>query len=131
MAYRTEQREMLITFLRAHADEQYSASDIVRALGTDHIGQATVYRLMRRLVEEGAVRAFSIGDSPRTYYQYIDGETCGSHLHLKCTACGRLYHLGSCVSEFLEKQILATHRFRLDEQATMLFGTCHICRGGK
>ncbi len=130
MAYRTEQREMLVDFLREHADRQYTASDLTRALGADHIGQATVYRLIKRLVEEGVVRAFAIGDGHRTYYQYINGETCTSHLHLKCTVCGRLYHLGGCVSEFLEKQILATHRFALDEQKTMLFGTCHKCRGG-
>ncbi len=131
MSYRTEQRELLVDFLKAHADEQFTASDLTRALAHTRIGQATVYRLVKRLVEEGVVRAFSIGDGHRTYYQYIDGEVCGGHLHLKCTSCGRLYHLGACVSEFLEKQILATHRFTLDEQMTMLFGTCHKCRGGK
>ncbi len=131
MAYRTEQRERLVEHLRAHAEEQFTASDLTRALAGAGIAQATVYRLLKRLSEEGVVRAFSIGDGHSTYYQYIDGEACGTHLHLKCTVCGRLYHLGACVSEFLEKQILATHRFALDEQRTMLFGTCHKCRGGK
>ncbi len=129
MAYRTEQRDSLVDFLRTHADKQYTASELTHAPELS-IGQATVYRLVKRLVTEGVVRAFTLGEDRRTYYQYIDGETCTSHLHLKCTVCGQLYHLGGCVSEFLEKQILATHRFVLDEQMTMLFGTCHKCRGG-
>ncbi len=131
MAYKTEQREILVDFLRTHAEGQYTAAELTEALADAKIGQATVYRLVKRLVSEGVVRAFALGDDRRTYYQYIDGESCASHLHLKCTVCGRLYHLGACVSEFLEKQILATHRFALDEQMTMLFGTCHKCRGGK
>ncbi len=132
MAYRTEQREILVSFFKEHSDQQYTIGEVARALADNgKVAQATVYRLMKRLVEEGVVRCFSIGDGARMYYQYVNGETCGSHLHLKCTACGRLYHLGGCVSEFLEKQILATHRFALDENMTMLFGTCHTCRGGK
>ncbi len=131
MAYRTEQRDVLISYLREHSDKQYTIGEVSRALAEGgQIGQATVYRLMKRLVEEGSVRCFSIGDGHRMYYQYVSGERCMSHLHLKCTSCGRLYHLGACVSEFLEKQILATHRFQLDENLTMLFGTCHKCRGG-
>ncbi len=130
MAYHTEQREILEEYLFTHAEEQFTAAELTQALG-DKIGQATIYRLVKRLVSEGTVRAFTIGGDRKTYYQYVNGETCGSHLHLKCTVCGRLYHLGACVSEFLEKQILATHRFTLDEHATTLFGTCHKCRGGK
>ncbi len=131
MAYKTEQREQLIAFLASHAPQQFTLGELAEEVMREgQIGRATVYRLMKKLAEEGVVRSFTIGDKRAVYYQYVGGVACDSHLHLKCMVCGRLYHLSGCVSTFMEKQIYATHRFVLDEHATMLFGTCQGCRGG-
>lgn len=131
MSYQTEQKEALTRFLSENAERQFTVHALTEELRKEaEIGESTVYRLMKVLVEEGRVRRFMVDASRRVYYQYVGGGACVSHLHLKCISCGRLFHLDRSVSEFMQKQILATSRFMLDENKTMLFGTCHRCSGG-
>lgn len=130
MTYQTEQKEALIGYLAAHAAQQFTAGELARELTrTAPIGASTVYRLLGVLTDEGHIRRFTLGRGKTFYYQYVGGERCGTHLHLKCIVCGRLFHLAGCVSDFMQKQILATSRFALDESQTILFGTCAACRG--
>ena len=130
MTYQTEQKEALIGYLAAHAAQQFTAGELARELTrTAPIGASTVYRLLGVLTDEGHIRRFTLGRGKTFYYQYVGGERCGTHLHLKCIVCGRLFHLAGCVSDFMQKQILATSRFELDESQTILFGTCAACRG--
>ncbi len=130
MSYQTEQKAALISFLAAHASQQFTAGELAQCLTREaDIGTSTVYRLLSALTEEGQVRRFHIGSGRACYYQYVAGPQCESHLHLKCTVCGRLFHLAGCVSDFMQKQIFATSRFTLDEHQTILFGTCSRCRG--
>ena len=130
MAYRTEQKELLTAYLRLHPDRQFTVGELVQALsGEGTIGTSTVYRLMNRLTEEGTVRRFMVGRT--VYYQATRGSACHRHLHLKCTACGEMLHLSAALTEFLCRQIEASNRFRLDGDATLLFGTCAACQKEK
>jgi Fur family ferric uptake transcriptional regulator len=131
MGYQTEQKAALTAFLSAHRDRQFTAAEIAQELSTvASIGASTIYRLLGALVGEGSVRRFTVGGGRSFYYQYVGGE-CHFHLHLKCTACGKLFHLDGAVSHFLQKQILASNRFVLDEESTLLFGICESCKGGE
>ena len=131
VGYKTEQKTALVTFLSTHSDRQFTAATLSQELSESaHIGTSTIYRLLGALIEEGRVRRFAIAGERTYYYQYVGG-SCHSHLHLKCTACGRLYHLDDAVSQFLHKQILASNLFSLDEESTLLFGICHHCKGGE
>ena len=123
--YHTDQKDRLLDFLGQNTTRQLKMEEIVSALD-GKVGKSTVYRLMRSLVEEGRVRRFELGRT--IYYQYLSGAACDSHLHLKCTVCGRMQHLDCSVSTFLRRQILATDRFELDDRMTLLFGLCVDCR---
>ena len=123
--YHTDQKDRLLDFLGQNTTRQLKMEEIVSALD-GKVGKSTVYRLMRSLVEEGRVRRFELGRT--IYYQYLSGAACDSHLHLKCTVCGRMQHLDCSVSTFLRRQILATDRFELDDRLTLLFGLCADCR---
>jgi Fur family ferric uptake transcriptional regulator len=126
MRYKTEQRELLHAYFAEHAAEQFTVEELSSAL-SPAIGKSTVYRLLGELLDSGTVRRFQLGTSRRVYYQYIGGDRCETHLHMKCTECGRICHLAPTLSDFLQKQILATSRFRLDDRLTTLFGKCHTC----
>ncbi|MBO5789419.1 MAG: transcriptional repressor [Clostridia bacterium] len=126
--YKTEQREKLITFLKAHANEQLSMRDILDAMTAQGVGESTVYRLIKELVESGEVRRFVVEHNRRFYYQAVRDISCGHHVHLKCVGCGKLIHLSGFVSDFIHKQIEATHHFALDEQLTMFYGKCATCQ---
>ena len=127
MRYRTEQRELLLAYLTEHAAEQFTVKELALAL-SPAIGESTVYRLVGELLQSGTVRRFQLGTSRGVSYQYVGGERCETHLHMKCTVCKRICHLAPTLSDFLQKQILATSRFRLDDRLTTLFGVCHACR---
>lgn len=126
MRYKTEQRELLLSYFAEHAEEQFTVEELSAAL-FPAIGKSTVYRLVGEMLRFGTVRRFQLGPSRRVAYQYIGGERCETHLHMKCTVCGRICHLAPALSEFLQKQILATSRFQLDDRLTTLFGKCHGC----
>lgn len=126
MRYKTEQRELLYAYLAEHSASQFTLDELSSALAPS-IGKSTVYRLVHELLESGTVRRFQLGASRKATYQYIGGDRCVSHLHLKCTSCGRIHHLAPSLSIFLQKQILATSRFALDDRLTTLFGKCNDC----
>ena len=123
--YHTDQKDRLLDYLGQNKTRQLKMEEIVAALD-GQVGKSTVFRLMRSLVGEGRVRRFALGRT--IYYQYLSGAACDSHLHLKCTVCGRMQHLDCSVSTFLRRQILATDRFELDDKLTLLFGRCAKCR---
>ena len=85
--YATEQKKILIDFLREHRESAFSVEEIVTELqrtdGEKVPATSTVYRLITKLVEEGAVKRFVRGHSRQFLYQIVEDEHCRSHLHLR------------------------------------------------
>ena len=132
-AYDTKQKRALLDFLNANPDRGFSVEELYTALLTTHPddpapGKSTLYRLIARLVSEGLVKRFSVGNGRQFAYQIVSCHTCDTHLHLKCTACGCLYHMDHAVSERIMTEVLRRSDFSLDERETVLFGVCHDCR---
>ena len=131
--YRTEQKKLLIDFLKEHSNESFTIEEIVNRMSGDEKissapGLSTVYRLMPKLVETGIVKRFT-GDRKRRFvYQIVAGEHCGMHLHMKCVECGRLLHMNDTVSEALLKEIFNASSFSVDSGRTVLFGKCDDCK---
>jgi Fur family ferric uptake transcriptional regulator len=130
--YVTEQKKMLKKLLEENADRAYTVEELVEKLeskgGGGTIGKSTVYRLMTHLVEEGAVKRFVRGNSRKFAYQIVMGEHCDSHLHLKCTNCGKLMHLDEEVSDELLDRVKSISDFCVNEEKTVLFGRCGDCK---
>ena len=129
--YQTEQKKMLLDFLAAEKEQAHSVEEAVAALrercGEAAPGKSTVYRLMQRLVEEGTVKRLSVGNSRRFVYQLMAGESCCAHLHMKCSACGHLFHLEERVSHQIAHTLAAAGGFSLNEADTVLLGECAAC----
>lgn len=124
--YNTHQRTMLIEFLRENKDKAYKIEELVDAIGSEDISKSTAYRLMTKLVEEGAVHRTVKGNSRSFVYQYISDGKCDGHLHIKCTDCGKVYHLDSSVSSLIQKDIKSGTGFEVDNH-TVLLGRCDKC----
>lgn len=133
--YHTEQKQLLADFLKKHNDRAFTVEEICTALqkqaGKDAPGKSTLYRLMTGLVEDGSVKRFVRGNSRKFVYQLVGGEHCDAHLHLKCTDCGRLFHMEEQASDELLSQIRAISNFSVNEEKTVLFGTCADCKHGQ
>lgn len=131
--YQTIQKKMLLEFMKLHNDKAFSVHELSEGLKDEMTedaipGESTIYRLMSTLVEEGLVKRFVKGNSRQFLYQMICGEHCDRHLHLKCSECGKLYHMDEEESEEIFHKIFDKHHFCINEGKTILFGRCDQCK---
>jgi Fur family ferric uptake transcriptional regulator len=129
--YATEQKKMLVDFLREHHESSFSVDQIVLEMKKNDAQKvpatSTVYRLITKLVEEGTVKRFVRGHSRQFLYQIVDRDHCRSHLHLRCMDCGKLIHLNEKLSDELLDVIRSTSDFSVNEEETVLVGACSDC----
>lgn len=131
--YETKQRRILLDYLNAHPDRGFSVEELYDGLLSEQAleaipGKSTIYRLIARLVQENLVKRFAVGNGRTFAYQIVACEACDSHLHLKCTECGYLYHMDHAISEQIMREVLSRSDFSLDEKETVLFGICKDCK---
>ncbi len=123
--YKTKQKDILLNFFKANSDKCFTSRDIIE---NDKIslGEATVYRLLSLFVKEGKVKKF-VNDKAGSFYQY---NHCSSfaHFHMKCMACGELYHIDYPPLKQVEEGIEKDYSFVVDNTNTTLYGYCKDCR---
>lgn len=128
--YKTEQKRELIEFMKKYNEESFTIEELSKRMLNElnsAPGLSTIYRLMPKLVEEGFVKKFE-GDTKRRFlYQIVNGEHCHQHLHMKCTNCGKLMHMGDEISKTLLNEVLNTSSFSINQEKTVLFGKCSEC----
>ncbi len=131
--YQTKQKACLLDYLRSNADRHVTAGELLHALadrGTP-LGAATVYRQLERLESEGLVRRYTIDDRGSACWQYAGGSAeCQTHFHLKCTACGTLFHLDCEHLNEIAAHVAADHGFQIDPGRTVFYGLCADCSAG-
>ena len=128
MGYRTEQKKLLLLYLSTHAERAFSLRELAETMSECGVGKSTVYRLVAQMCEEGAVRRCAQERGRGYLYQYLDRTDCAAHLHLRCTACGQITHLGEEETSLFERVLAENNSFVLDDQRTLLFGRCASCR---
>ena len=125
--YNTKQRNLLMDYLAAHPDEEFTAREIASALTEQGISQSAVYRNLSDLEEEGLLKRRTLAGSRENHFRYLGNTHCAEALHLSCKLCGRTIHMSSQETEFFVKTIAANDRFLLDRHETVLYGTCRKC----
>lgn len=125
--YNTHQRKALIDFLQSNSDKAFTIEEIVNCMNGNEISQSTAYRLMTKLVEDGLVHRSVKGNSRSFVYQFINNEKCEGHLHMKCTDCGKVYHLDHDVTALIQNDIKKNTAFEIDSH-TVLLGKCNTCK---
>lgn len=88
------------------------------------LGQATVYRNLRKLHEEGWLVTVSHPEGG-TLYEPAGG---AHHHHFYCRACGRLFVLPGCM---LDGRKSAPTGFRTEGHLIYLYGACSNCSSGQ
>ena len=129
MSYRTKQREKIDTLIKSLGDRHFTADDIDSMLrsGEGSVGKATIYRYLELMVSEGSLKKFMTDDGKSACYQFLSGESCGEHFHLKCTECGKVIHLECEHMDALIKHLYNEHGFSVDPTRTILCGKCAQC----
>ena len=127
MEYKTKQREMILDIFKNHETFSYSAKEI-KSLLNDEVSKATLYRTLDKLEEEHILRKYYNELTSNYEYQYANKEeSCSSHLHLKCTQCGKLIHLHCNESNALIAHIGKSHNFYINQENTIIYGLCSDC----
>ncbi len=130
--YNTKQHEEILEYLKSVKGSHVTASDVYMYLaGTQEkkVGQATVYRQLERLVEEGLADKYIIDQNTPACFEYIDHEECGEGLcvHGKCLKCGKLFHLHCDELVDLREHLKEHHGFMPDFRHTVIYGLCNDC----
>lgn len=136
MGYNTKQREILLRYLESVPRAHITVGDVCeyfKAHGSS-MGQATVYRQMERLVDEGLVSKYIVDTNSPACFEYIGksehvGE--GTCFHCRCEKCGTLIHMHCDELTVIKGHLLDEHGFKLDPLRTVFYGICEDCRKKK
>ncbi len=130
--YKTKQKKAVMEFIKkGHA---YTIEEIIDGLDSnchpsERPAKSSIYRIVSGLVEEGYLKRQVKQGSRQFAYQLSELECQGSHLHLKCTECGRLIHMDDAVSANILDEVLNNQDFAVDEEQTFILGKCSKCKG--
>ena len=122
MARASEKHTRVLEAL-SEASGPMSANELWEQLRSDGagIGLATVYRALRRGVDEGQLTAVEL-ESGSVRYEPSGLE---HHHHFLCSLCRKAFDLEGCVRN-LER--LLPKGFRMTSHEILLFGTCSECQ---
>ena len=106
--YKTVQREILLDFLKTHKNETFTVREIAyelsRTADTEKKpSESTVYRLLRELEKNGAVKKDINPENREFVYRLTDED--GSGISMRCRVCGSVYSVDSETSRRLKADI--------------------------
>lgn len=130
--YKTKQRDMLIAYLKSVPGVHITAGDVCEYFHSQgaQIAQATVYRQLEKLVDEGIINKYIFDSSSPACFEYVDENShqhCEICFHCKCEKCGKLIHLSCEELEAIQNHIFKEHKFRMDPKRTVFYGLCDEC----
>lgn len=122
----TNNTQAILEIVRA-ADNHPTALEIYEAVrgARPHIGLASVYRILRTLVEQREIKEIGASEESRRY----DGNLL-RHDHAVCTACGALIDLPAEIvlpQEHL-RAMARTAGIELESHEVRLYGRCATCQ---
>lgn len=132
--YNTKQKQLISQILSENRNQDLTCDeigDILKEKGTP-VGKATLYRYLDSLCKNGLARKTVSANTKSATFQLVDKEmSCETHLHLKCTGCGKLIHLGCDFMNGVSSHVLEHHKFRIDNSQTVILGVCENCAKGE
>ena len=128
--YKTKVRATLFEFLQENSDRGFSAIDLLTylRLNIEGVNKTTVYRNLDRLCEQGIIYKYREPEHEGWFYQYSKEHShCNTHMHGKCSLCGKLFHIeDDFIFDFQEK-VQKTYGLGIDFGKTLIIGVCQNC----
>ncbi len=121
----TNQRRLIVSTFCDHASEHLSAEELYQKLRVidPSIGQATVYRTLKLMLDAGLARELHFGDDVARFEPYASDH----HDHLICEECGKTVPVFDEKIESLQANLAAQHGFKPTSHRMYLFGICKEC----
>ncbi len=123
MTMRTTQRDAIEAALR-HAGRPLGPGEILAAArpAAGSLSLATVYRSVRRMLNERLIVAVHLPGQPPRYE--LRAAAAQHHHHFHCDGCDRVFDLEGCPNDL---QDLLPRGFRHRAHEIVLYGTCVSC----
>jgi len=94
------------------------------------IGRATVFRCMKRLVDQRVLDSIDFMDGTRLYR--VCGPRLGRdghHHHLACLRCRKISEFHFCMGESELNRIARDEHFKMQTHSLTIYGLCEACSG--
>lgn len=120
----TKQKEIILKILQSHKTHPtiQEIYDIAKVQDSN-IGQATIYRNIKRLVEEGEI--LKIQNSINDTYHYDINAT--PHMHLLCKNCQKIVDICSNDYTLFLESIEKKHFIKINKTNISFEGLCGDC----
>ena len=127
--YHTKQREIIESYINSFDGNHFTVDSLCAELlkNGETVGRTTVYRCLEKLCGDSTLRKYHKGLGESACYQYIDGEHCSEHFHLKCECCGSLIHIECDELNLISAHIKEHHNFNINPLKTVFYGVCESC----
>ena len=115
--YKTKAREEIVAYLKAHAEQRFTARTIYEAVCKRDAGinRTTVYRNLDRLCETGELLKYKESNQNAWYYQYSsEHDHCDEHMHAQCSECGKIFHLDEPYAKAFGDKLLEVCGLRIE-----------------
>jgi len=125
--YKTKQGEEVLACLKSKGNAHITVREIVAYLNDRgiHIGVATIYRHLDRLIKDNVVKKYIVEGSNGACFEYMhDGQV---DIHFKCANCGGLTHFRCEELEHVRGHMMERHRLNIDLNRTVFYGFCDKC----
>ncbi len=101
-----------------------TADEIYSCLHNNYptISKATVYRILNRMAEEGAIRHLRVPDGPDRF----DAVT-SEHHHFRCTICGKIHDIDLPELHSICSKIEDKYKFTITRYHLFFDGICPEC----
>jgi Fur family ferric uptake transcriptional regulator len=121
----TPQRDLIIEELY-RIDDHVSAEEFYDVIKSKYpqVGQATVYRTLKLLVDAGLASKIEIGDGVARY-EISSGRE--HHDHMICEKCKENIEVVDAQIENLQEKLAARYGFKLTGHKLYLYGICNKC----
>jgi len=122
--YTTKQSKIVLDAIRKKKSN-FSIAELEEEL-KDQAGSATIYRQIKKLIEDGEVKKQDANDE--SSYYYVGSCKNDEHFYLLCEECGKLKHEDcECLTDFYQK-ILGEHNFEINHKNLIIPGKCQKCK---
>ncbi len=110
----------------ANSGEDFTTDDLWQELreSEPHIGRATVFRSVEKLVDKGLLDRIEFADGTHHY------RVCGGthHHHLTCTHCHRVVEVDLCLPNEQLNALGDQNNFSIEGHSLSIFGRCGNCQ---
>jgi Fe2+ or Zn2+ uptake regulation protein len=123
--YRLTPQRLAILQVLQKAKRHLTPAEIYRLVSEDMPGltEATVYRTLNFLVEQGLALVAHIGHG-QLVYEYAEHD----HHHLICRDCGEMQEIDHDALKALYRQFLEETGYQIDTVHAIFFGSCPECQ---